>query len=104
KFLFGPDDIAGSQTWTVMDHVQFWTVNAGLMLHDADRHNSASVTLNYGSGYHVGVATNETVPEHTVVNINLSHTFDFPTRPTLRFPTSRTLAPDVLTLFNVLYP
>ncbi len=94
-FLFGADDLQGSQTWTVMDHVQNWTVNLGLILHDAERRNNLSLHLNYGSGFHTGVATNEVVPEHTTLDISMSHTFDMPMRPTLAF--------DIFNLFNDLY-
>jgi outer membrane cobalamin receptor len=95
KFLFGPDDIAGSGVWTTMDHVQNWTANVGLTLHDADRWNSLSVRFNYGSGFHTGVATNETVPEHSTVDVTVSHVFDLPSKPQIAF--------DVFNLFNDIY-
>ena len=95
QFLFGADDLAGSQQWTVMDHVQFWTANLGLILHDASKTNSVSVHVNYGSGFHAGFVNNETVPEHTVVDLTASHTFDMPGRPELAF--------DAFNLFNDMY-
>jgi hypothetical protein len=95
QYLFPAAALAGSQAWTVMDHVQFWTVNVGLLLHDVTKLNNLSVRFNYGSGFHSGVATNEIVPEHATVDATLSHTFDVPTRPELAF--------DVFNLFNDLY-
>jgi len=95
QFLFGPDDIAASHAWSVMDHVQFWTVNVGLLFHDAAKNNNVSVHLNYGSGFHTGIATNETVPEHTTVDLTASHVFELPGRPELAF--------DAFNLFNDIY-
>ena len=95
QFLFSADDLAGSRQWTLMDHVQNWTANAGLLLHDWNKHNNASVRLNYGSGFHTGIANNETVPEHTTVDLTASHIFDAPGRPEVAF--------DVFNLFNDLY-
>jgi hypothetical protein len=78
-----------------MDHVQDWTANVGLTLHDADRWNNLSVRFNYGSGFHTGIATNEVVPEHSTVDVTVSHVFDMPLRPQVAF--------DVFNLFNDIY-
>ncbi len=94
-FLISPDDLQASRMSTIQDHVQYWTANLGLILHDAARRNNLSMNLNYGSGYHVGIATNELVPQHTIVNLSVSHTFDMPTQPTV--------AADVFNLFNDIY-
>ena len=95
KFLFAPDDLAASGTWSTMDHVQDWTANIGLTLHDADRWNNLSIRFNYGSGFHTGVATNEVVPEHSTVDVTVSHVFDLPLKPQIAF--------DVFNLFNDIY-
>ncbi len=95
KFLFSPDDLAGSAVWTTMDHVQNWTANAALVLQDAGKWNNLAIRFNYGSGFHTGIATNETVPEHFVVDVTMSHTFDLPFKPQLAF--------DVFNLFNDIY-
>ncbi len=65
--------------------MQFWTTNVGLLLHDAERLNNLSVRVNYGSGFHTGVATNELLPEHTTVDATLSRTFKVPGRPEVAF-------------------
>jgi outer membrane cobalamin receptor len=95
KFLFGPDDLTGSAVWTTMDHVQSWTANVGLTLHDVGKWNNLAVRFNYGSGFHTGVATNEVVPEHSTVDVTLSHVFNLPLKPQLAF--------DVFNLFNDIY-
>ena len=95
KFLFPPDDLTASGVWSTMDHVQDWTANVGLTLHDADRWNNLSVRFNYGSGFHTGIATNEVVPEHSTVDVTVSHVFDMPLRPQVAF--------DVFNLFNDIY-
>ena len=94
-YLFSADDLQGSQTWTVMDHVQFWTANAGLLLHDADNRTNLSVRFNYGNGFHVGVVNNNLVPEHATVDVTMSHTFDLPVPITVAF--------DAFNLFNDIY-
>jgi hypothetical protein len=95
QYLFPPEDISGSAVTTIQDHVQFWTANLGLMLHDADKMNNLAVFANYGSGFHIGINNNSQVPEHFVMNITASHTFDVPTKPTIAF--------DAFNLFNDIY-
>jgi TonB dependent receptor len=94
-FLFNPLTLQQADSWTTMDHVQNWTANIGLMLHDADKRNNLSVRVNYGSGFHTGIVTDELVPEHTTVDLTASHTFDMPTQPELAF--------DAFNLFNDIY-
>jgi hypothetical protein len=94
-YLFTPAELAASQQWTTMDHVQFWTANVGLDLHDSDKLNNLMVRFNYGSGFHSGIATNELVPEHSTVDVTASHVFQFPGRPELAF--------DVFNLLNDIY-
>ena len=94
QYIFPPDDVAGSNVWSIMDHVQFWTANVGLLLHDIDKHNNVSMRLTYGSGFHTGINNNAQVPQHTSVDVSLSHTFD---------PVPVTVAADVFNLFNDIY-
>ena len=95
QFLFDPGDITGSAVDSIQDHVQFWTANVGLILHDIDRWNSLSVHVNYGSGFHTGINNTLAVPEHTTTDISVSHTFDMPTKPQLIL--------DVYNLFDDIY-
>ena len=94
-YLFPSDDLSDAKTWSIMDHVQLWTANLGLLLHDADNRTNLSVRFNYGNGFHTGVANNNLVPEHATVDMTLSHTFDLPV------PT--TVAVDAFNLFNDIY-
>ncbi len=95
QYLFTPAELAAAEQWTTMDHVQFWTANVGLVLHDSERQSNLAVRFNYGSGFHSGIATNEEVPEHATVDVTASHTFKFPGRPEVAF--------DVFNLFNDIY-
>ncbi len=94
-FLFAPDVLAASSVWTTMDHTQHWTANLGLDLHDEGRLNNLAVRVNYGSGFHSGISTNELVPEHTTVDLTASHIFQVAGKPELAF--------DVFNLFNDIY-
>jgi hypothetical protein len=95
QFLFNAATLAGSDVDSIQDHVQFWTANVGLMLHDADKTNSLSVRMNYGSGFHTGINNTLAVPEHTTFDVSASHTFDVPTKPQIVF--------DAFNLFNDIY-
>ncbi len=95
QYLFPADDLQASLTNSIQDHVQFWTMNLGFMLHDFDKMNNVALTINYGSGFHTGIDNDTTVPDHFVVNVTASHTFDVPTKPTIAF--------DAFNLFNDLY-
>ncbi|HUB06227.1 MAG TPA: TonB-dependent receptor [Myxococcales bacterium] len=95
QFLFDPGTLAGSSIDSIQDHIQFWTANVGLMLHDVERWNSLSVRVNYGSGFHTGINNTLAVPEHTTVDVSASHTFDMPTKPQIVF--------DAFNLFNDIY-
>jgi hypothetical protein len=95
SYLFPPVVLQQSQTWSVQDHTQFWTANVGLVLRDIDKSNTLSLRVNYGSGFHTGIVTNELVPEHTTVDVSASHTFDVPLRPQIVF--------DVFNLFDDIY-
>ncbi len=95
QFLFSQDDLTGSGVDSIQDHVQFWTANVGLLLHDADRWNSLSVRMNYGSGFHTGINNTLAAPEHLTFDLSVSHTFDMPTKPQIIF--------DVFNLTNDIY-
>ncbi|HZD32008.1 MAG TPA: TonB-dependent receptor plug domain-containing protein [Candidatus Angelobacter sp.] len=95
KFLFSPSDLTASGVWSTMDHVQNWTANVGLILHDVGKWNNLAIRFNYGSGFHTGIATNEVVPEHSTFDVTLSHMFDLPLKPEVAF--------DAFNLFNDIY-
>jgi outer membrane cobalamin receptor len=75
-YLFTPAQVAYSG-WHTLDHVQEWTVNAGMDLHDESEKTHLSVLYQYGSGLRTGSDNNETVPGHSTWNLTLRHRFDF---------------------------
>ena len=81
--------------WQILDHVQTWTANAGLDLHDASESSHLAVLFQYGSGLRTGANNNQTVPDHSTWNFTLRHRFDFPLRPEV--------AVDVLNAFDAVY-
>ena len=67
--------------WQILDHVQTWTANVGMDLHDESQKSHLAVLFQYGSGLRSGPDNNETVPGHTVWNMTLRHRFDFALHP-----------------------
>jgi hypothetical protein len=94
QYLFTPAQIA-YPGWQILDHVQAWTVNAGVDLHDESEKSHFAVLFQYGSGLRTGPDNNETVPGHAIVNATLRHRFDVPLRPEVAF--------DVFNAFDQVY-
>lgn len=67
--------------WQTLDHVQAWTANVGVDLHDESEKSHLSVLFQYGSGLRTGPDNNETVPGHSTWNLTLRHRFDFLLHP-----------------------
>ncbi len=76
RYLFTPDQVA-SQAWVMLDHVQTWTANLGIDLHDERGASHLSTYLNYGSGMRTGADSQISVPSHTTLDLTLRHRFDF---------------------------
>jgi outer membrane cobalamin receptor len=75
RFLFTPQQIA-YPGWQLLDHMQEWTINVGLDLHDESEQTHLAVLFQYASGLRTGPDNNETVPGHTLWNLTLRHRFD----------------------------
>jgi outer membrane receptor for ferrienterochelin and colicin len=75
-FLFTPSHVA-YPGWQTLDHVQAWTVNAGIDLHDEAGLSHAALLFQYGSGLRTGADNDLTVPGHSTWNLTLRHRFDF---------------------------
>jgi hypothetical protein len=80
RYLFSPGALA-YQGWRILDHVQAWTANIGMDLHDESEKTHLSVLFQYGSGLRTGADNNDTVPGHSTWNLTLRHRFDFALRP-----------------------
>jgi outer membrane cobalamin receptor len=80
RYLFTPAALA-YQGWQILDHVQMWTANAGVDLHEASERSHLAVTVQYGSGLRTGALNNQTVPGHATFNLTLRHRFDIPLHP-----------------------
>jgi len=96
RFLFSPQEVA-DKSWVMLDHVQTWTANVGLDLHDAPASTHVSALLNYGSGMRTGADSDKTVPSHVIVDLTLRHRFDIFSR------LHPEIAIDVFNLFNEVY-
>jgi hypothetical protein len=94
RYLFAPALLA-YQGWQILDHVQAWTVNAGMDLHEESEKSHLSVFFQYGSGLRTGADNNQTVPGHSTWNLTLRHRFDFAPHPEV--------ALDVLNVFDAAY-
>lgn len=94
RYLFAPSAVAFGG-WQILDHVQAWTANVGVDVHDETEKSHLSVLFQYGSGLRTGADNNQTVPDHATVNLTLRHRFDLPLRPEV--------AIDVLNLFDSVY-
>jgi hypothetical protein len=91
KYLFTPAQIADN-SWVTLDHVQSWTVNTGLDVHDASGATHLSGLFNYGSGMRTGWDNTSKVPSHSTLDLTLRH----------RFAVSPHLRPEVaVDVFNV---
>ncbi len=96
RFLFSADELA-DRRWVMLDHVQSWTANAGLDLHDSAAKSHLSALVNYGSGLRTGADSDKTVPAHVTLDLTVRHRFD------LSSHLSVDLALDALNLFNDVY-
>jgi outer membrane cobalamin receptor len=94
RFLFPPSVVAYGG-WQILDHVQSWSGNLGLDLHDELERSHLSVLIQYGSGLRTGADNNQTVPPHCTWNLTLRHRFDLLMHPEI--------AVDVLNLFDTAY-
>ena len=94
RFLFAPSQLAYGG-WRILDHVQSWSANAGIDLHDESERSHLSVQFQYGSGLRTGADNNQTVPGHATWNLALRHRFDVPMHPEV--------AVDVLNVFDTVY-
>jgi hypothetical protein len=67
RYLFTSQQL-GYAGWQILDHVQAWTANAGIDLHDDGQRSHLSVLFQYGSGLRTGPDNNQTVPDHSTWN------------------------------------
>ncbi len=93
-YLFTAAELANQQ-WQTLDHVQSWTANAGLDLHDTSGANHASALFNYGSGLRTGETNEFNVPPHATIDVTIRHRFDIALHPEV--------AIDVMNLFDEIY-
>jgi hypothetical protein len=96
RFLFSAQEVA-DKSWVMLDHVQTWTANLGLDLHDAPASTHVSALLNYGSGMRTGADSDKTVPSHVIVDLTMRHRFDIFSH------LHPEIAVDVFNLFNQVY-
>ncbi len=75
RYLFTPAQVA-YPGWQILDHVQAWTVNAGVDLHDEQARSHFAVSFQYASGLRTGPDNDETVPGYSTWNATLRHRFD----------------------------
>jgi len=94
RYLF-PAATVAYPGWQILDHVQKWTANVGIDLHDRSERTHLAVLFQYGSGLRTGPDNNETVPGHTTWNLTLRHRFDIPMQPEV--------AVDVLNALDAVY-
>jgi hypothetical protein len=100
RFLFSPEEVADKR-WVMLDHVQTWTANLGIDLHDTPASTHVSVLLNYGSGMRTGADSDKTVPSHVIVDLTIRHRFD--SFSDIFSHLRPEIAVDVLNLFNEVY-
>jgi hypothetical protein len=95
RYLFTASELSVGG-WVMLDHVQTWTANVGLDLHDERGDGHVSALVNYGSGMRTDPNSDQSVPEHTTLDITL--------RRRLRFGrTCPEIAIDVFNVFNDIY-
>ena len=75
RYLFTPQQLAYTG-WVTLDHVQSWTANVSLDLHDEPRTTHLSGHFNYGSGMRTGDNDTLSVPSHSTLDLTLRHRFD----------------------------
>jgi TonB-dependent Receptor Plug Domain len=95
QYLFG-SNLSTYSGWSMLDHSQYVTWNAGADLHETDAMSHLSVLVQYGSGLHTGPDLNETVPSHCTLNVTLRHKF-------ASIPLHPEFAVDVLNALNDVY-
>jgi hypothetical protein len=93
-YLFTPQQLAYTG-WVTLDHVQTWTANVSVDLHDQPRTTHLSAHFNYGSGMRTGDNDTLSVPPHSTLDLTLRHRFD------LGIPFE--LGIDVFNVFNEIY-
>jgi hypothetical protein len=96
RYLFTPQQLAYTG-WVTLDHVQRWTANVSLDLHDEQRATHLSAHFNYGSGMRTGDNDTLTVPSHSTLDLTLRHRFDLGTH------VHPEVAVDVFNVFNEVY-
>jgi hypothetical protein len=96
KYLFTPSELAFTG-WSTLDHVQTWTVNASVDVHDERRTTHLAALVKYGSGMRTGPTDTLHVPSHATLDLSLRHRFDFwaHVHPEVAF--------DVYNVFNTVY-
>ena len=94
RYLFTPAQLADA-SWQILDHVQTFTANAGIDLHDPAEETHLSMLFQYGSGLRTGADNDQTVPGHATFSATLRHQFDFLLHPEV--------AVDVLNVFDAVY-
>ena len=104
RFLFSPEEVADKR-WVMLDHVQTWTANLGIDLHDTPASTHVSVVLNYGSGMRTGADSDKTVPSHVIVDLTIRHRFDISSdiSSDIFSHLRPEIAVDVLNSFNEVY-
>jgi outer membrane receptor protein involved in Fe transport len=100
RFLFSPEEVADKH-WVMLDHVQTWTANLGIDLHDALASTHVSALLNYGSGMRTGADSDKTVPSHVIVDLTIRHRFGIFSDISSHLHPE--IAVDVLNLFDQVY-
>jgi len=100
RFLFSPQEVA-DKSWVMLDHVQTWTANLGIDLHDAPASTHVSALLNYGSGMRTGADSDKTVPSHVIVDLTIRRRFDIFSGVSSHLHPE--IAVDVLNLFDQIY-
>jgi hypothetical protein len=95
RYLFTPAELAFNG-WVILDHVQRWTANVAVDLHDDRRMTHLSAHFNYGSGMRTGANDDLTVTPHSVVDVTLRHRFDLA-------PLHPEVAIDVYNMFDEVY-
>ena len=94
RYLFSPSQVSYGG-WQTLDHVQAWTINAGVDLHDASEKSHFAVLFQYGSGLRTGADNNLTVPGHSTWSATLRHRFEWAPYPEV--------AIDVFNAFDAVY-
>ena len=94
KYLFTPAELADS-AWVTLDHVQTWTFNTGIDLHEHSGATHLSALFNYGTGMRTGFYDQTDVRPDSTLDVTLRHRFDTVLRPEV--------ALDVFNVFDEVY-